>query len=86
MPMGYPSILIRKEMGGVVPRVTRMGACRHGVVSQPLPRRLPPPLPAMSAAAAPPEFGIRRISPDTLLAEFSGSWRKRDAIPRSTTP
>ncbi|MFO1461093.1 MAG: ABC transporter permease [Verrucomicrobiota bacterium] len=35
----------------------------------------------MSAAAAPPEFGIRRISPDTLVAEFSGSWRKRDAIP-----
>ena len=35
---------------------------------------MPPPEPQ-------PEFGIRRNSPDTLVAEFSGSWRKQDSVP-----
>lgn len=35
----------------------------------------------MSAPEAPPELGFRKASPDTLVAEFSGCWRKRDAVP-----
>ncbi|MBL9172210.1 MAG: ABC transporter permease [Verrucomicrobiales bacterium] len=35
----------------------------------------------MSAPEAPPDVGIRRIAPDALVAEFSGSWRKRDPVP-----
>lgn len=41
------------------------------------------PLPLMSHDMSPPQMTFRRISPEVLVAELSGSWRRQDAPPAS---